>query len=144
MYGEGHPTDLVLLKMGVLEPLCHSMSTTADCSLHAIWYLLLFLSAVLKICACLSPQTLVRHQNILIFSELDSLNRTNILSGLSSCTPHNRSNFQMVWFIHCFCFSVLSLSYSCIWKSSVLISDYFVSQIQVFLLKGLHFGGFSV
>lgn len=94
------------------EPLCCSRSTSANCSFCATWYLLLFLSAVLKICACLNPETHVRHQDIFIFSKLDNLNRTDSLAGLSSRTPHNSNRSQIIQFIQYFRFSVICLSYS--------------------------------
>lgn len=86
------------------EPLCCSRSTSANCSFCATWYLLLFLSAVLKICACLNPETHVRHQDIFIFSKLDNLNRTDSLAGLSSRTPHNSNRSQIIQFIQYFPF----------------------------------------
>lgn len=52
------------------------------------------LNTVLKYCIeILCPQTHVRHQDIFLFSKLDNLNRTDVLAGLSSRTPHNSNNF---------------------------------------------------
>lgn len=108
MYGEGHPTGPVSLKMGCCSaPLCHSMSPTSHCHLHAIWYLLLFLN-IENLCLFESLDT-CKASGYTFFSELDYLNRIVILSGLPLHTPNNSGHFQMVWFSVLLLFSYSSL-----------------------------------